>query len=60
MSHGQTWSNEEVKSLIKIQSDDHIRQLLVVTHKNTEVFKLLSDRMTAMGFNRSAEQYFVQ
>ncbi|KAK7898742.1 hypothetical protein WMY93_019595 [Mugilogobius chulae] len=56
MARGQTWSEEEVKALIDIWSDENISQLLVTTHKNNEVFKLISEKMEALGFIRTVVQ----
>uniref|UniRef100_A0A3B4BAC8 Myb/SANT-like DNA-binding domain-containing protein n=1 Tax=Periophthalmus magnuspinnatus TaxID=409849 RepID=A0A3B4BAC8_9GOBI len=56
MAHGQTWSEEEVKALIEIWSDENICQLLVTTHKNNEVYKLISEKMKAVGFPRTVGQ----
>ncbi|XP_021165187.2 zinc finger and SCAN domain-containing protein 20 isoform X2 [Fundulus heteroclitus] len=56
MSRGQTWSYEEIKALIDEWSDDNIAELLVTTHKNTEVFKLISGKMGALGFTRNFAQ----
>lgn len=56
MSRGRTWSNEEVKCLINIWSDEQVSKILEKTHKNAEVFKMFSDQLTECGFNRSVEQ----
>lgn len=56
MFRGQTWSTEEVQTLISIWSDATMAQLLASTHKNREVFKLFSEKMAALGFHRSVEQ----
>lgn len=56
MFRGQTWSTEEVQTLISIWSDETMAQLLASTHKNREVFKLFSEKMAALGFHRSVEQ----
>lgn len=56
MFRGQTWSTEEVQTLISIWSDEAMAQLLASTHKNREVFKLFSEKMAALGFHRSVEQ----
>ncbi|XP_054899559.1 uncharacterized protein LOC129368550 [Poeciliopsis prolifica] len=56
MARGQTWSEEEVKTLIKIWSDENVLQLLLTTHKNKQVFKLISGDMEALGFPRTASQ----
>ncbi|XP_032431553.1 trihelix transcription factor GT-3a-like isoform X2 [Xiphophorus hellerii] len=56
MARGQTWSEEEVKALIKIWSDENVLQLLLTTHKNKQVFKLISGDMEALGFPRTAAQ----
>uniref|UniRef100_A0A3B4AEE9 Myb/SANT-like DNA-binding domain-containing protein n=1 Tax=Periophthalmus magnuspinnatus TaxID=409849 RepID=A0A3B4AEE9_9GOBI len=56
MARGQTWSEEEVKALIEIWSDQNICQLLVTTHKNNEVYKLISEKMKAVGFPRTVAQ----
>ena len=42
-SYGKTWGNDEIKALLQIWADDHIAEILVETHKNSEVFKLFSD-----------------
>uniref|UniRef100_A0A3B5MF23 Myb/SANT-like DNA-binding domain-containing protein n=1 Tax=Xiphophorus couchianus TaxID=32473 RepID=A0A3B5MF23_9TELE len=47
---------EEVKALIKIWSDENVLQLLLTTHKNKQVFKLISGDMEALGFPRTAAQ----
>ncbi|KAM6943609.1 uncharacterized protein FYW49_006435 [Xenentodon cancila] len=56
MSRGQTWSSEEVQALMDIWSEEYISRLLVATHKNSEVFKLFSEKMAERGFNRSLHQ----
>lgn len=56
MFRGQTWSTEEVQTLVSIWSDATMAQLLASTHKNREVFKLFSEKMAALGFHRSVEQ----
>lgn len=56
MFRGQTWSTEEVQTLLSIWSDQTMAQLLASTHKNREVFKLFSEKMAAMGFHRSVDQ----
>uniref|UniRef100_A0A3B3TZ40 Myb/SANT-like DNA-binding domain-containing protein n=1 Tax=Poecilia latipinna TaxID=48699 RepID=A0A3B3TZ40_9TELE len=56
MARGQTWSEEEVKALIKIWADENVLQLLLTTHKNKQVFKLISGDMEALGFPRTASQ----
>ena len=56
MSRGQTWSDEEVKTLIEIWSDENIAQLLVSTHKNCDIYKTISRKMEASGYRRSIEQ----
>lgn len=56
MFRGQTWSTEEVQTLISIWSDETMAQLLASTHKNRELFKLFSEKMAALGFHRSVEQ----
>ncbi|CAM4735686.1 unnamed protein product [Leuciscus chuanchicus] len=55
-ARGQTWSSEEVRSLIEIWSDDHIRSQLSKTHKNSEIFGLFSKQLRERGFQRSVEQ----
>ncbi|XP_037538431.1 trihelix transcription factor GT-3a-like [Nematolebias whitei] len=56
MARGQTWSEEEIKALIQVWSDENISQLLVTTHKNNEVYRLISLKMEELGFQRTAEQ----
>ncbi|KAM4537984.1 uncharacterized protein V3H82_023750 [Fundulus diaphanus] len=56
MSRGQTWSHEEIKALIDVWSDENISELLVTTHKNSEIFKLISKEMGALGFTRTIAQ----
>ena len=53
---GQTWSYEEVRCLLDIWNAENISQLLEKVHKNTEVFKIFSEKMKANGFNRTVEQ----
>ena len=56
MSRGLTWSHNEIGALIDIWKDDYVNNLLKTTHKNNHVFKMFSERMRAMGFNRTADQ----
>lgn len=56
MNRGLTWSSAEVKCLIDIWSDEHIAEQLCKTHKNTEIYKVFSERLQDMGYNRSIEQ----
>ena len=44
---GQTWSDKEQKCLLEIQAEKNISQLLEQAHKNTEVFKIFSDKNEA-------------
>ncbi|XP_074521445.1 uncharacterized protein LOC141798294 [Halichoeres trimaculatus] len=53
---GQTWSYEEVRCLLDIWSEENISQLLEKVHKNTEVFKIFSEKMKENGFTRTVEQ----
>lgn len=45
-----------MRCLIEIWSNESISQLLEKVHKNTEVFKLFSEKMKENGFNRTVEQ----
>ncbi|XP_008425258.1 trihelix transcription factor GT-3a-like isoform X1 [Poecilia reticulata] len=56
MARGQTWNEEEVKALLKIWADENVLKLLLTTHKNKQVFKLISGDMEALGFPRTASQ----
>uniref|UniRef100_A0A8C5DNI8 Myb/SANT-like DNA-binding domain-containing protein n=1 Tax=Gouania willdenowi TaxID=441366 RepID=A0A8C5DNI8_GOUWI len=56
MARGQTWSNDEVTTLIDIWADEHISRMLLETHKNKEVFRMFSQRLAARGFHRSGDQ----
>ncbi|XP_073722019.1 uncharacterized protein [Misgurnus anguillicaudatus] len=53
---GQTWSCEEVRNLIEIWSDEHIRSQLSKTHKNSVVFSLFSKQLRDREFHCSVEQ----
>ncbi|XP_048048605.1 uncharacterized protein LOC125269701 isoform X2 [Megalobrama amblycephala] len=55
-ARGQTWSCEEVRSLIEIWTDDHIRSQLSKTHKNSAILSLFSKQLRERGFDRSVEQ----
>nr|XP_055051220.1 uncharacterized protein LOC129437078 [Misgurnus anguillicaudatus] len=52
----QTWSCEEVRNLIEIWSDEHIRSQLSKTHKNSAVFSFFSKQLRDRGFHCSVEQ----
>lgn len=56
MSRGQTWGSDEVKALLEIWAEDNISKLLVETHKNTDVFKLFSNKLKERGIDRSGVQ----
>lgn len=56
MFRGQTWSTEEVQTLVDIWSDETMAKLLASTHKNREVFKLFSEKMAVLGLQRSVDQ----
>ncbi|XP_061600715.1 uncharacterized protein LOC133463277 isoform X1 [Cololabis saira] len=56
MSRGQTWSSEEVQALMHIWSEEYVSRLLLATHKNSEVFRLFSEKMAERGFHRSLHQ----
>ncbi len=53
---GQSWGCEEVRSLIEIWSNDHIKSQLSKAHKNSAVFSLFSKQLRVRGCNRSVEQ----
>ncbi len=50
---GLTWCSEEVKCFINIWVDEQISQMLDTTHKNSEVYKIVSERMKERGYERS-------
>ncbi|KAL2081739.1 hypothetical protein ACEWY4_023592 [Coilia grayii] len=56
MSRGQTWAEEEIRTLVDIWADVHISEMLDRTHKNADVFAVFSDKMREKGFTRSPEQ----
>lgn len=57
MSCGLDWCCEEVKYLMDIWTDDHISQILDTTHKNSEVFKIVSEQIKERSFECSVQKY---
>ncbi len=52
---GQLHNNgsEEVKCLVDIWADEQVCQMLDTTHKNSEVYKIVNERMKERGYERS-------
>ena len=55
-ARGQTWSNEEVRCLIFIWSDDHIQQQLEGAQRNKPIFEKIAKKMMEMGHQRDEKQ----
>ncbi|MGH0138727.1 UNVERIFIED_CONTAM: hypothetical protein FKN15_067637 [Acipenser sinensis] len=53
---GRHWSDDEVRSLILIWSDENIRQQLEGATRNKEIFEQISRRLMKMGIDRDWKQ----
>ena len=50
---GETWFDEEVSALISIWSQEEIWAMLDDSHKNADVYGIISTKLTEQGFHRN-------
>lgn len=53
---GTLWSVDEVRYLLDVWGEEHIKSMMENKHKNAEVFSLFSERLKEKGSIRSVEQ----
>lgn len=54
---GETWSNEETSALIAIWGDQEIQKKLSNCHKNSDIYKIISDKLEKVnGYERDLGQ----
>uniref|UniRef100_A0A8C2GEF2 Zgc:113263 n=1 Tax=Cyprinus carpio TaxID=7962 RepID=A0A8C2GEF2_CYPCA len=51
-----TWSDRETQALLDIWGDDRVQHSLMSCPKNRHIYKYISKRMMALGFNRTGVQ----
>ncbi|XP_042578585.1 uncharacterized protein LOC109063774 isoform X1 [Cyprinus carpio] len=51
-----TWSERETQALLDIWGDDRVQHSLMSCPKNRHIYKYISKRMMALGFNRTGVQ----